>query len=106
MRRGLGQRASADFGPEWALCHAAAGRSRGVKVGQDYFISNQDELEERQHADLEPELDLLPSDGPREASASIEKLFWGPTSVKLDREGRLYVVDSCRHRIQIYQKSV
>lgn len=76
------------------------------KWGQAYFISNQDELEERQHADLEPELDLLPSDGPREASASIEKLFWGPTSVKLDREGCLYVVDSCRHRIQIYQKSV
>ncbi len=73
--------------------------------GQDYFISNQDELEERHNADLEPELDLLPSDGPREESASIEKLFWGPTAVKIDAEGRLYVVDSCRHRIQVYHKS-
>ena len=75
------------------------------KWGQDYFISNQDELEERQRANLEPELDLLPSDGPREVSASIEKLFWGPTSVKLDDAGRLYVVDSCRHRIQVYSKT-
>ena len=75
------------------------------KWGQDYFISNQDELEERQRANLEPELDLLPSDGPREVSASIEKLFWGPTSVKLDDAGRLYVVDSCRHRIQVYAKT-
>lgn len=73
--------------------------------GQDYFISNQDELEERQKADLEPELELLPSDGPREASASIEKLFWGTTAVKIDAEGRLYVVDSCRHRIQVYHKT-
>lgn len=76
------------------------------KWGQDYFISNQDELEERKRANLEPELNLLPSDGPREVSASIEKLFWGPTSVKLDAEGRLYVVDSCRHRIQVYRKTL
>ena len=73
--------------------------------GQDYFMSNQDELEERQRADLEPELNLLPSDGTREESASIEKLFWGPTAVKIDAVGRLYVVDSCRHRIQVYRKT-
>jgi sugar lactone lactonase YvrE len=32
-----------------------------------------------------------------------EKRFWGPTGIKLDASGRLYVVESCRHRIQIYQ---
>ncbi|ETW98005.1 MAG: hypothetical protein ETSY1_20445 [Candidatus Entotheonella factor] len=85
-----------------ALLRGEAGVS---KWGQDYFISNQDELEERQQADLEPELDLLPSDGPREESASIEKLFWGPTSVKIDACGRLFVVDSCRHRIQVFNKT-
>ena len=40
----------------------------------------------------------------REESANIEKLFWGPTSVKLDDEGRMYVVESCRYRIQVYQR--
>jgi hypothetical protein len=85
-----------------ALLRGDAGVSQW---GRDYFISNQDELEERQHANLEPELDLLPSDGQREVSASIEKLFWGPTSVKIDAEGRIYVVDSCRHRIQVYHKT-
>jgi len=33
-----------------------------------------------------------------------ERRFWGPTGIKLDAAGRLYVVESCRHRIQIYQK--
>lgn len=34
-----------------------------------------------------------------------EQRFWGPTGIKLDAAGRLYVVESCRHRIQIYQKT-
>lgn len=33
-----------------------------------------------------------------------EMQFWGPTGIKLDAAGHLYVVESCRHRIQIYQK--
>jgi len=33
-----------------------------------------------------------------------EKRFWGTTGIKLDEAGRLYVVESCRHRMQIYQK--
>ena len=35
------------------------------KWSDDYFKANQDELEERQKADMEPELDLWPDDGPR-----------------------------------------
>ena len=71
---------------------------------KDYFLANADELEEREKADLEPPLDLVPEDGIREVSASVEKLFWGPTAVKVDNQGRIYVVDSCRHRIQVYEK--
>ena len=33
----------------------------------------------------------------------IEKFFWGPTSIKLDGSGKLYVTESNRHRIQIYE---
>jgi DNA-binding beta-propeller fold protein YncE len=75
------------------------------KWGESYFISNQDELQERQKANLEPELNLSPTDDLREESASIEKFFWGPIAVKVDDQGRLYVVESCRHRIQIYRKA-
>ena len=76
------------------------------KWSEDYFKANPDELEERQRANMEPELDLWPDDEPREESANIEKLFWGPTSIKLDSEGRILIVDSARYRVQIYRKEV
>lgn len=82
-----------------ATLRGAAGLS---KWAESYFVANPDELEERRKADLEPALQLDPEDERREESANIEKLFWGPVSVKLDAQGRLYVVESCRHRIQVY----
>ena len=85
-----------------AAFRGSAGMS---KWSDDYFRANPDELEERQKADLEPALDPLTIYDTRDESASIEKYFWGPTSVKLDGEGRMYVVDSCRHRIQVYSHS-
>lgn len=38
---------------------------------------------------------------PREESSHVEKLFWGPVSVKLDGNGRPCVSESSRHRVQI-----
>lgn len=35
----------------------------------------------------------------------LEKLFLGPTSVKLDDEGKMYVVESSRYCIQVYQRA-
>ena len=70
---------------------------------EQYFISNQDELEERGKADLEP--DLPPTASLRDQSAVTEKLFWAPSGVALDDQGRLFVVDTCRHRIQIYDRA-
>ena len=80
------------------------GESGLSKWAKGYFISDQDELEEREKADMEPPLDPLRSGSPGNESASVEKLFWGPTSVKVDAQNRVYVVDSLRHRIQIYRK--
>ncbi len=34
-----------------------------------------------------------------------EKLFWRPSAVCTTRDGRVLVADSCRHRIQIYQRA-
>jgi DNA-binding beta-propeller fold protein YncE len=92
------------LGPNGGFLAKFRGEAGLSKWGESYFISNQDELEERQKANLEPELTLSPTDDLREESASIEKFFWGPTAVKVDDQGRLYVVDSCRHRIQVYRK--
>ena len=80
------------------------GESGLSKWAKDYFISNQDELEERLKSDMEPEVDSS-DDYLRDQSASVEKLFWGPTNVKIDSQGKIYVLDSCRQRIQIYEKT-
>ncbi|MFN8522828.1 MAG: NHL repeat-containing protein [Chloroflexota bacterium] len=34
-----------------------------------------------------------------------EKRFWGPTAVKIHPSGKILVADSCRHRIQIYDRA-
>ena len=33
-----------------------------------------------------------------------EKLFWGPMAVEVDGDGRIFVVEPYRHRIQVYRK--
>ena len=92
------------IGPDGSFRAKLRGESGLSKWAEDYFFANQDEFEEREKGNMEPELDPLAAESPRGESASIEKLFWGPTSVKLDDQGRVFVVDSCRHRIQVYLK--
>jgi DNA-binding beta-propeller fold protein YncE len=91
--------------PDGSFLAKFRGEAGLSKWGESYFIANQDELEERQRANLEPELNLSSTDELREESASIEKFFWGPIAVKVDDQGRVFVVESCRHRIQIYRKA-
>jgi DNA-binding beta-propeller fold protein YncE len=57
------------------------------KWGAEYISANDDIVMGRARADL-----------------SIEKKFWGPTGVTLDTAGHLLVVESCRHRIQVYDR--
>jgi DNA-binding beta-propeller fold protein YncE len=33
-----------------------------------------------------------------------ERRLWGPTTVRFDTEGRIYIADSCRHRVQVYER--
>ena len=85
------------------------GESRDSLWAQDYFTVNPDEASARQSADLEPRFEARPEyDSHRgyewERSANVEKLFWGPTSIKIGADGLIYVVDSLRHRIQIYRQ--
>ena len=93
------------LGPDGEFRAKVRGESGMSKWAQDYFLSNQDELAERQKADLEPKIDPSAPDFLRYQSGSVEKLFWGPTSVRIDRHDNIYVVDSCRDRIQVYRKA-
>ena len=78
------------------------GESGMSKWAHEYFSANMHEFEEREKADLEPQVDLPENDYLRNESANVEKLFWGPTTVKIDDQGRIYVVDTGRARVQIY----
>ena len=69
------------------------------------FLSiNREEAAARATADLDMEISYF-IDDPHEESSHIEKYFWCPVSVKLDSQGRLYVTETNRHRLQIYRRS-
>ena len=91
--------------PDGSFLAKMRGESGISKWGYEYYDANANELRERLQSDMEPELGPMAQGSSREESANIEKLFWGPTSVKLDDEGRMYVVESCRYRIQVYQRA-
>ena len=81
------------------------GAATTSKWAQAFLDANSEEAEPRSRSNLEP--DLSPFGGaPHEESAHTEKFFWGPTSVKLDGAGRLYVTESNRHRVQIYERVI
>ena len=39
-----------------------------------------------------------------EISARIEPYFWDPCSVILDEQNRVYVLETCRHRFQVFER--
>ena len=76
-----------------------------LSVWAENFLSvNAEEGRARATANLEPDIEYF-NDDPHEESSHIEKYFWAPISVRLDDAGRLYVTDSNRHRIQVYERS-
>jgi tripartite motif-containing protein 71 len=90
--------------PDGELLATLRGDSVTPQWADAYFLANPEEGALRQEADLEPVVEP-PELLDREQSANVEKLFWGPTSVKLDGKGNILVVDSCRHRIQVYRNN-
>ncbi len=82
------------------------GQATESKWAVNFLSINREEGAARARADLEPEIATLDRGDPHEVSSHIEKLFWSPVSAKLDSEGRLYVTESNRHRIQIYRRIV
>ena len=90
---------------EGNLLQELRGQATLSKWAADFLKANREEGEARASADLEPDIAFLGLDDPHAESAHIEKLFWSPMSVKLDQEGRLYVTEGNRHRIQVYQRT-
>ena len=92
--------------PGGELIATLRGDSETPTWADDYFLANPEEGDLRLQSDLDPDLEPAQGQsriGDREESANIENLFWGPTAVKPDGRGNLLVVDSCRHRIQVYR---
>ena len=86
----------ADWGNEKLRVFDAAGRPVAALTG-DATISKWGKDKLDANAEMWRE---------REIAQGIEreKLFWGAVGVEVDDEGRIFVVESCRNRIQVYRK--
>ena len=90
--------------PDGGFVMKSRGEATNSKWAEDFLRINLEEAAARAKSDLEPDMEFF-NDDPHEESSHIEKYFWAPVSVKLDDSGRLYVTESNRHRIQIFQRS-
>ena len=90
--------------PDGDFIQSLRGEATLSKWAVEFYEANAEEKEARDRSNLMPRL-AEDVDTPYEESARIESYFWGPISVKLDQSGRLYVVESNRHRIQVYSPS-
>jgi DNA-binding beta-propeller fold protein YncE len=89
--------------PEGGLQLTLRGQATLSKWAEEFFAANPDEWEVRLQSELVPEVPPH-LNTPYQISAQTEPYFWGPVSVTVDHENRLYVTETNRHRIQIYQK--
>ncbi len=69
---------------------------------QEYITAQKDE--ERARSTYVPVFDV-DTDDPNEVSARIEPYFWDPVAVAVDDEDRAYVLETGRHRFQIYERA-
>ncbi len=91
------------YDPSGGLLVSTRGEATLSVWAEEFLEANAEEAEARATADLEPRLDYRGDTN--EESSYVEKYFWGPISVELDGDGRVYVVDCNRHRIQIYERT-
>jgi DNA-binding beta-propeller fold protein YncE len=92
------------LGPDGSFVQKLRGEADLSKWAEEFYEANDDEKLQRDMFKLVPEMSSE-VETPYEESARTEPYFWGPISVKLDREGRLYVTESNRHRVQVYSRT-
>jgi len=71
---------------------------------QNFLDVNVEEGVARSHADLEKMNIAFPDPQDRHVvSSHIEKYFWAPMALAISPDNRLFVTESNRHRIQIFE---
>ena len=85
----------------WNFQTALRGQATVSPWAQEYLEANADELDARSRFDPYIAVD---TEDQHEISARVEAFFWDPIAVEIDPDGRLIVVDSLRHRLQIYRR--
>ena len=91
------------FGPDGSFHLMLRGEGALSKWAIEWLEVNPDEFGARKTSDLA--IQKLPDHlrTPYHVGSQTDHLFWGPVSVKLDSDGRLYVTEHSRHRIQVYE---
>ena len=92
------------LGPDGSFQQKLRGEATVSKWASDFFASNPDEKETREMSNLTPSLPPH-LETAYHISSQVEPYFWGPVSVEVDADNRLYVSETNRHRLQIYQRS-
>lgn len=90
--------------PDGAFVQKLRGEATNSEWAEDFLGVNVEEAGARVRANLEPEIEYF-NDDPHEESSHIEKLLWGPVSLILDASERLFITETNRHRIQVYERN-
>ena len=89
------------FDPDGNWLETLKGEATLSKWAIEYFEAQQDE--KRARSTFEPVFDV-DTDDKDEIAARIETYFWDPVTVFVDNADRSYVLETCRHRFQIYER--
>jgi sugar lactone lactonase YvrE len=83
----------ADWAADLVQIYCPDGSQRATLTGDctpgkwatDQLLTDVEVMAEREHCDMDP-----------------EKRFWGPVAIDFAPDGRVMILESCRHRIQVY----
>ena len=91
--------------PEGEFHQMLRGEATLSAWAEEWLEVNPDEYDLRKESELL--VDDLPEhlQSPYHTSSQTEPIFWGPVSVKIDEEDKLFVTEHSRHRIQVYSRS-
>ena len=89
------------FDKDWSFQTSIRGAGELSPWAAEYIDANADEKAARSTFDPYPELDV---DDPHEVSARTEPYFWDPVSLTMYGDNLLLVLETGRHRFQVYEK--
>ena len=89
------------FDRDWKFQTLLRGQAGLSPWAAEYLDANEDEKRTRESFNPYPELDV---DDPHEVSARTEPYFWVPVSLAMYGDNQLLVLETARHRFQIFEK--